>query len=121
MSCPYHKRNYELGGENAGKCANDAEVNIATFPVEEREDGWIYVKLPPIEELDGVLGTEKWKIKKEESGPDPFEKMDAKLKGLKGRKGVSASHLNGGKGAEGTAESILAGQGTGARINGMEW
>ena len=36
MSCPYHKRNYELGGENAGKCANDAEVNIATFPVEER-------------------------------------------------------------------------------------
>jgi nitrite reductase (NAD(P)H) len=121
VSCPYHKRNYELGGENAGKCANDAEVNIATFPVEEREDGWVYVKLPPVEELDGVLGTEKWKVKKEESGPDPFEKLDAKLKGLKGRKGVSASHLNGGNGAIGTAENILAGQGTGARLNGMEW
>ena len=121
VSCPYHKRNYELGGENAGKCANDDEVNIATFPVEEREDGWVYVKLPPIEELDSVLGTEKFKIKKGESGPDPFEKLDAKLKGLKGRKGVSASHLNGAKGSVGTADSILAGQGTGARMNGMEW
>lgn len=121
VSCPYHKRNYELGGENAGKCANDAEVNIATFPVEEREDGWVYVKLPPVDELDGVLGTEKWKIKKEESGPDPFEKMDIKLKGMKGRKGVSASHVSGAKGAVSTAESILSGQGTGVRINGMEW
>jgi nitrite reductase (NAD(P)H) len=121
VSCPYHKRNYELGGENAGKCANDDEVNIATFPIEERQDGWVYIKLPPIDELDGVLGTEKWKIKKEESGPDPFEKMDAKLAGMKGRKGVSASHLHGGKGAIATADNLLAGRDVGASINGMEW
>jgi nitrite reductase (NAD(P)H) len=121
VSCPYHKRNFELGGENAGKCANDDEVNIATFPVEEREDGWIYVKLPPVDELDSVLGTEKFKIKKEESGPHPFEKLDERLKGLKGRKGISASHLNGGKGAAGTADSILAGRGTSASVNGLEW
>jgi nitrite reductase (NAD(P)H) len=120
VSCPYHKRNYELGGENAGKCANDDKVNIATFPVEERDDGWVYVKLPPIEELDSVLGTEKWRIKKDETR-DPFEKLDQKLRGMKGRKGIDASHLNGGKGSKGTADNILAGQGTGARINGMEW
>jgi len=28
VSCPYHKRNYELSGDNAGKCANDESVNI---------------------------------------------------------------------------------------------
>jgi nitrite reductase (NAD(P)H) len=121
VSCPNHKRNFELGGENAGKCANDAEVNIATFPVEERDDGWVYVKLPPVEELDGVLGTEKWRIKKEESGPNPFEKLDAKLKGMKGRKAIDASHLSRGKGSQGTADSILNGQGTQARINGIDW
>jgi nitrite reductase (NAD(P)H) len=120
VSCPNHKRNYELGGADAGKCGNDDEVNIATFPVEAREDGWVYVKLPPVEELDGVLGTEKWKIKKEEGGPDPFEKLDAKLKGMKGRKALQASHTNG-LGEEETADNILAGRGTGARLNGMEW
>ncbi|KIW08955.1 nitrite reductase [NAD(P)H] [Verruconis gallopava] len=120
VSCPYHKRNFELAGENAGKCANDAEVNIATFPVEEREDGWVYVKLPPVEELDSVLGTSKWRIKKEESGPDPFEKLDSKLKNMKGRKSVNASHLNS-KGTAGIANGVLAGQGVGVKINGMEW
>ena len=28
-----------LGGENAGKCANDESLNIAVFPVEVRDDG----------------------------------------------------------------------------------
>lgn len=89
VSCPYHKRNYELGGADAGKCGNDDEVNIATFPVEEREDGWVYVKLPPVEELDGVLGTEKFKIKKSET-KDPFDALDKKLKAaaMKGRKSL---------------------------------
>lgn len=119
VSCPNHKRNYELSGDDAGKCANDEDVNIATFPVEEREDGWVYVKLPPIEELDGVLGTEKWKIKAEES-VDPFEALDKKLKGMKGRKAEDASHSNG-LGSKGTADSLLAGNGSGARLNGMEW
>ncbi|PKX94084.1 nitrite reductase niiA [Aspergillus novofumigatus IBT 16806] len=64
VSCPYHKRNFELNGEQAGRCTNDESMNIATFPVEERDDGWVYMKLPPVEELDSVLGTEKWKVKK---------------------------------------------------------
>jgi nitrite reductase (NAD(P)H) len=82
VSCPYHKRNYELTGDDAGKCGNDETVNIATFPVEERDDGWVYVKLPPVDELDAVLGTEKWKIKQ---GDDLKSK---KIKEMKGRKGV---------------------------------
>jgi len=85
VSCPYHKRNFELNGEQAGRCSNDEDMNIATFPVEEREDGWIYIKLPPVEELDSVLGTEKWKVRKEEA-PSPFHKMDKKYKGMKGKK-----------------------------------
>jgi len=117
VSCPYHKRNYELKGENAGKCGNDDSVNIATFPVEARDDGNVYVKLPPVEELDAVLGTEKWKIKKEET-VDQFESLDRKMK-LKGRKPWEASHLEGGLGAKGKADAILAGGERGA--GGMDW
>ncbi|QDS71005.1 hypothetical protein FKW77_007825 [Venturia effusa] len=121
VSCPLHKRNYVLNGEeNAGKCGNDDEVNIATFPVEEREDGWVYVKLPPVEELDAVLGTSKFVVRKEETG-DPFGKLDKKLGELKGRKARDASHFREGKGERGTAESVLEGKGTGARVEGMEW
>ncbi|GAB7359089.1 hypothetical protein MBLNU230_g5160t2 [Neophaeotheca triangularis] len=118
ISCPYHKRNYELKGEEAGKCGNDEAVNIATFPAETRDDGLVYVKLPPVEELDSVLGTEKWKIKKDESGPDPFEGLDRKLKEMKGRKGLQASHLEGGMGDR-KANAILAGGERGS--SGLDW
>ena len=90
VSCPYHKRNFELTGEQAGRCQNDEEVSIATFPVEEREDGMVYLKLPPVHELDGVLGTKKWMVKKGESGEGPFVKLDRRLGpdgvGRRGRK-----------------------------------
>lgn len=85
VSCPNHKRNFELNGEQAGRCSNDETMNIATFPVEEREDGWVYLKLPPTEELDSVLGTEKWKVKEGET-KDPFEKIDRIYKGARGKK-----------------------------------
>ena len=39
----------------------------------------VYLKLPPVHELDGVLGTKKWMVKKGESGASPFEKLDKKL------------------------------------------
>ena len=116
VSCPYHKRNYTLNGSDAGNCANDPEVNIAVFPVEEREDGWVYLKLPPVEELDGVLGTSKWMVKKDET-EDPFKKLDAKLKGMKGRKPLQASHLEGGLGEKGAAKAILAG----GERGGIDW
>jgi nitrite reductase (NAD(P)H) len=118
VSCPYHKRNYELSGSDAGKCGNDESVNIATFPVEERDDGWVYVKLPPVEELDGVLGTEKWKVKQGET-TDPFSKLDSKLKAMKGRKGVQASHFVNGQGETAVAASILNGKGLGS--NSIDW
>ncbi|RDW66440.1 nitrite reductase-like protein [Coleophoma cylindrospora] len=94
VSCPNHKRNFELNGEQAGRCQNDEEVSIATFPVEERDDGWVYLKLPPVHELDGVLGTSRWMVKKGESGASPFEKLDKRigLNGtrMKGRKPLEA-------------------------------
>ena len=86
ISCPVHKRNYQLNGtldetakdKGKGSCSTDNSMSIATFPAEERGDGWIYLKLPPVEELDGVLGTSKWVVKKEES-KDPFAGVDKKL------------------------------------------
>lgn len=107
VSCPLHKRNFELTGENAGKCGNDETVNIATFEVEERGDGWVYVKLPPVEELDAVLGTEKWRIKKGED-------LKCKEKEIKGKKGLVVS----GKGKiDEVVEGIIAEKGA----NGIDW
>ena len=115
VSCPFHKKNYTLNGADAGKCSNDAEVNIATFPVEERDDGWVYLKLPPVDELDARLGTSKWKVKKGE-GSEPFGKLDEKLKGMKGRKPLQQSHFKDGAGEVRAAREITAG-GNG----GIDW
>lgn len=99
VSCPYHKRNFQLNGEidfdatdkGAGSCSNDTSMSIATFPAEERDDGWVYLKLPPVHELDNVLGTKRWVVKANESD-DPYAELDKKLglkKGLRGmRMGV---------------------------------
>lgn len=78
ISCPHHKRNYDL---SKGECKNDSELSIATFEVEERsEDGLVYVKLPPVDELDAALGTTRWKVKKGEAGQSPFEELDRKIR-----------------------------------------
>ncbi|KAI1343037.1 nitrite reductase [Xylariaceae sp. FL0016] len=82
VSCPYHKRNFDLGD---GSCKNDSELSIATFEVEERGDGSVYVKLPPVEELDAALGTSRWKVTKEDGGNGQFEELDKKI-GFKGRR-----------------------------------
>jgi nitrite reductase (NAD(P)H) len=149
ISCPLHKRNYTLSGpaagdpspspsdgkDSAGKCSNDDAVNIAVFPVEAREDGNVYVKLPPVDELDGVLGTAKWMVKGSETEAvvaRDFEGVDRKYN-FRGRKGVlmssAHSHLEGGKGAPGKAEGILRGAergvvtvgGGGGGGGGLEW
>jgi hypothetical protein len=68
VSCPMHKRNYNLSGDKeagGGKCLNDDNVSIASFPIEERgEDIW--VKLLPEDEVDALLGTKRWRIRKGE-------------------------------------------------------
>lgn len=85
VSCPHHKRNFDLKN---GSCSNDSALSIATFAVEPREDGMLYIKLPPVEELDAALGTTKWKVKKGESGEPPFADLDNKMRliGKRGRK-----------------------------------
>lgn len=104
VSCPYHKRNFVLNEDEtpatdnspqepkAGSCSNDSSLSISTFPAEARDDGWVYIKLPPVDELDSVLGTSKFTVKQSES-TDPFESVDKKLgfvKGLRAKK-VGAS------------------------------
>lgn len=117
VSCPFHKRNFTLNGSDAGKCTNDEEVNIAVFPVEEREDGWVYLKLPPVDELDARLGTSKWKVKREEN-ESPFKTLDEKLKGMKGRKPFQESHFREGAGEVKAAREITVGGGGGG---GIDW
>ena len=118
VSCPFHKRNFTLNGAEAGACTNDPEVSAATFPVEARDDGWVYLKLPPVDELDARLGTSKWKVKNGE-GKDPgFARLDEKLKGLRGRKPYEASHLPGGDGAKTAAGKIISKHG---REGAIDW
>lgn len=84
VSCPFHKRNFNLSGDNAGSCRNDEDLNVASFEAKE-EDGWVYLKLPPVEELDSVLGTSKWKVKNNGSCP---EAGSMSLKNAKGKRGL---------------------------------
>lgn len=118
VSCPMHKRNYELAGAGAGKCANDDNVNIAVFPVEARDDGWVYVKLPPVEELDALLGTKRWMVREGESGEDPFAAMDDKMRKsrFKGRKPLDVAQGEAVK----AANAILEG-GRADAVGTMEW
>lgn len=122
VSCPFHKRNFELKGPAAGRCGNDESLSIAVFPAEARDDGLVYVKLPPVEELDALLGTERWKVRKGET-EDPFAKLDAKLRGMKGFKGrkvAGESHFKDGPGEKGKAEQILNGE-EAKGANGIDW
>lgn len=116
VSCPYHKRNFQINGEvdfeskdkGAGSCSNDPTMSMAVFAAEEREDGWVYLKLPPVMELDNVLGTSKWIVKKEES-EDPFNSVDKKLGLKKGLRGVKMGGMTGtGNVAAGKAVTVSA-------------
>ncbi|RYO93326.1 hypothetical protein DL763_004425 [Monosporascus cannonballus] len=83
ISCPFHKRNFDL---SSGACRNDDALSVATFDAEERADGLVYLRLPPVEELDAALGTSKWKVKKGDAeGEGPFAELDKKI-GFKGRR-----------------------------------
>jgi nitrite reductase (NAD(P)H) len=112
VSCPMHKRNYKLNNNNntttdstdppstepaaaqPGSCSNDPTMSIATFDAEERDDGLVYLKLPPVVELDAVLGTTKWTVRKEET-VDPFASLDKKLGLKKGLRGVKMPAMGG--------------------------
>ncbi|KAH6648074.1 hypothetical protein BKA67DRAFT_524115 [Truncatella angustata] len=85
VSCPFHKRNFDL---SSGSCKNDGELSIATFAVEERGDGLVYIKLPPVEELDRELGTSRWRVKQGEAGDPQLAELDRKIgfKGLRAKK-----------------------------------
>ncbi|ATY66878.1 nitrite reductase [Cordyceps militaris] len=82
VSCPHHKRNFDL---SSGSCRNDDALSIATFATDER-DGMVRLLLPPEAELDAKLGTSRWMVKKGESGEAPLAALDRKYK-LIGRKG----------------------------------
>jgi nitrite reductase (NAD(P)H) len=86
VSCPLHKHNFDL---EDGSCKNDDSVSIATFPSEGRADGMLYLKLPPVEELDAALGTKKWMVKEGESkAADPMAELDKRINfvGIRGKK-----------------------------------
>ncbi|KAH8884684.1 nitrite reductase [Thozetella sp. PMI_491] len=76
ISCPNHKRNFDLG---SGSCKTDGALSIATFDIEARDDGMVYVKLPPVEELDAALGTKKWMVKKGEAGEAQLAALDKRI------------------------------------------
>ncbi|KAK7407944.1 Nitrite reductase [NAD(P)H] [Neonectria punicea] len=86
ISCPHHKRNFDLDN---GSCKTDDALSIATFPAEARPDGMLYLKLPPVDELDAALGTKKWMVKKGESkAGGPMKELDRRIKfvGIRGKK-----------------------------------
>ncbi|WVF71032.1 nitrite reductase [NAD(P)H], large subunit [Kwoniella sp. CBS 6097] len=61
VSCPLHKRNFRLDN---GDCTNDEEFKILTFEARSTASGSVEVLLPPAEDLDNVIGSSKWMVKK---------------------------------------------------------
>ncbi|KAF7350461.1 NAD(P)H nitrite reductase [Mycena venus] len=66
VSCPLHKRNYTL---TQGVCLNDADYQILTFEARENPDNGneIQLLLPPKDDIDAILGTEKWLVRQAQS------------------------------------------------------
>ncbi|KAI1498760.1 nitrite reductase [Biscogniauxia marginata] len=77
ISCPFHKRNFDL---SSGSCRNDGALSIATFEAEERAaDGMVYVRLPPVGELDAALGTSRWMVRRGGDGGREHERQFGEL------------------------------------------
>lgn len=65
IACSLHKRKFDLS-TGKGVMGND-EFDIASFPIELRDDNNLYLKLPSIEYLDNILGMDKLMVKHEHS------------------------------------------------------
>ncbi|KAJ3475533.1 hypothetical protein NLI96_g11777 [Meripilus lineatus] len=63
VSCPMHKRNFNLA---SGDCLNDENYSILSFEVKVEDDA-IFVLLPETTELDAVIGTQKWMVRRDSS------------------------------------------------------
>jgi nitrite reductase (NADH) large subunit len=55
VACPVHKKNFSL---ESGKCMSGEDYSLQVFPVKVEGDD-VYLQLPPVEELDALLATEK--------------------------------------------------------------
>ncbi|KAJ7695490.1 NADPH nitrite reductase [Mycena rosella] len=66
VACPLHKRQYTL---TEGVCLNDADYQILTFEARENPDNAneIQLLLPPKDDIDAILGTEKWLVRQAQS------------------------------------------------------
>ncbi|PKC74620.1 hypothetical protein RhiirA1_529452 [Rhizophagus irregularis] len=61
VSCPMHKKNFAL---ETGECVSgDVDLKLMTFEI-KIEDDFVWLYLPPKQELDRILGTSKWKVSK---------------------------------------------------------
>lgn len=54
-----HKRNFSL---DDGDCTNDDEYKILAFEARE-ENGAIFLRLPPGDQLDALIGSAKWMVR----------------------------------------------------------
>src|SRR5262249_37906209 len=55
VACPVHKKTFAL---ETGRCLTGEDYSLQVFPVRVEADD-VFLLLPPVEELDAVLATEK--------------------------------------------------------------
>lgn len=89
VSCPLHKRNFTLDN---GDCTNDEEYKILAFEAKE-ENGAIFLRLPPGDQLDALIGSAKWMVRQ----------ADARVMGA-----ISATKLKDSKATFGDGEASKA-------------
>lgn len=94
---PMHKRNFSL---SSGSCLNDDRYSILAFEVKVEEDGSddISVLLPEPEDLEKVIGTERWIVKRDTAKEIDGEDHDIEGVEIVGPDGKAASVEAGGCG-----------------------
>ncbi|OCF30509.1 nitrite reductase [NAD(P)H], large subunit [Kwoniella heveanensis BCC8398] len=101
VSCPLHKRNYRLDN---GDCTNDDQFKILTFEARSTQTESVEVLLPPAEDLDEVIGSSKWMVKKataEALGRNAATSIDIVAPSGELKDSAKATEGNGSSGCEG--------------------
>ncbi|KAI0338846.1 nitrite reductase [Trametopsis cervina] len=79
VSCPMHKRNFSL---HSGSCLNDDQYSILAFDVQvDADSDDISVLLPESKELDALIGTSRWMVKRDTAKALDGEGQDIDISG----------------------------------------
>lgn len=83
VSCPMHKKNFDLNSGNCMVPGEEQKYRLETFQVRV-EDDQVYLQVPPIDILSNVLGSSKTIIQRDTIKPEIISMQEAPVCGTTG-------------------------------------